>query len=353
MNNKDFISSATDFIDWLLDALDRSGFYHQWRWDSTRQDCNYRKGDVWNCTSLFNAYEQYVWHAKIATLDDNCYFSDSRTTICSFTETENYFNHLRQCLEVAINYNQPSSCLSCCKEILNWGIGTDERIRQRRIASDIRNVVNENLHNYLREVMNYFGNPHLTTTSSFKYGNINRLQMDSGTTKIFSLVCDNFVIYDGRVGAALGYLVRCWALDVKQQVPTCLRFRWGGSDTRNSRTLPIVEQKRNPNPIVQNSAHTLQRNGHSIFPRIGPRTNRLQWNIYANWLCQELLRRDGKRPVEEQSRFSTNIANGGTRLHAFEAALFMIGYCVNHLKFPDTQKQDNPWNICNNQGATK
>ena len=34
--------------------------------------------------------------------------------------------------------------------------------------------------------------------------------MNSGFTKIYSLYIDDFIIYDSRVGAALGFLVRCY-----------------------------------------------------------------------------------------------------------------------------------------------
>ncbi|MNH12692.1 hypothetical protein D3C79_722430 [compost metagenome] len=67
-----------------------------------------------------------------------------------------------------------------------------------------------------------------------------RLLMNSTMTKVYAAADPlNIIIYDGRVGAALGLLARRWLLaDGKQSVPDDLAFCWGGkrddpADTRN------------------------------------------------------------------------------------------------------------------------
>ena len=39
--------------------------------------------------------------------------------------------------------------------------------------------------------------------------------MNSGWTKVYALMLDDFPIYDGRVGAAMGYLVRRYCMPMR------------------------------------------------------------------------------------------------------------------------------------------
>ena len=60
--------------------------------------------------------------------------------------------------------------------------------------------------------------------------------MNAGWTKVYALMLDGFPIYDGRVGAAMGYLVQRYCVSVRLcQVPTRLRFRWGVARGRHNR----------------------------------------------------------------------------------------------------------------------
>ena len=53
----------------------------------------------------------------------------------------------------------------------------------------------------------------------------NLYRFNAGTVKIYSLLLDDFIIYDGRFGAALGGLVRDWCLAINQEsVPELHRF---------------------------------------------------------------------------------------------------------------------------------
>ena len=60
--------------------------------------------------------------------------------------------------------------------------------------------------------------------------------MNAGWTKVYALMLDGFPIYDGRVGAAMGYLVQRYCVSACFcQVPTRLRFRWGAARGRHNR----------------------------------------------------------------------------------------------------------------------
>ena len=64
--------------------------------------------------------------------------------------------------------------------------------------------------------------------------------MNSGWSKVYSLILDGFPIYDGCVGAAMGYLVRKHCEDKNNNlttVPDLLHFQWdkeqGDNHNRN------------------------------------------------------------------------------------------------------------------------
>ena len=123
--------------------------------------------------------------------------------------------------------------------------------------------------------------------------------MNSGWTKVYSLMLDDFPIYDGRVGAAMGYLVRRYCEDKGlSEVPKSLRFRWlAGKSNHN----------RNP------SSGSL-----TFSPLSYTHQGRKTWaacNVWTAWILGEVC---------GEGRFG-NLPEA-YRLRALEAALFMIGY---------------------------
>ena len=128
--------------------------------------------------------------------------------------------------------------------------------------------------------------------------------MNAGFTKLYSLLIDDFPIYDGRVGAALGYLVRLH-LDERgaTSVPDTLRFPWGvakgyrrGSSTKN----------RNP------SFNGL------VFPALRADVRmHARANVMAAWFLGELSSTGcfGQLPESQ-------------RVLALQSGLFMIGFEV-------------------------
>lgn len=117
--------------------------------------------------------------------------------------------------------------------------------------------------------------------------NFNIPRFNSSMTKVYSLLVDDFIIYDSRVAAALAYLASVWA--VRDGVPELLRFRCMDA---------MGNQCRNPNP--------------NVFPHMGSNPNLyLKWNLRANWILHAV---------------SQQIGHGGLSLREIEAGLFMMGY---------------------------
>ena len=64
------------------------------------------------------------------------------------------------------------------------------------------------------------------------------LRFNAGMTKVYSLMCDNFIIYDSRVAAALGWLVMKYCRDRKLTALEPTRFRISASSSGKLLILP-------------------------------------------------------------------------------------------------------------------
>ena len=127
-------------------------------------------------------------------------------------------------------------------------------------------------------------------------------RMNAGFTKYYALACQNSIIYDGRVGAALGLLVSKYCIEKKQStVPEELAFRWGAQSGKNA-------LNRNPST------------GYLIFKKL-PVEGKIwaEWNKKANWILQTAIEKADANWVNYK-------ADGLRRL---EAALFMLGYSMD------------------------
>jgi hypothetical protein len=137
---------------------------------------------------------------------------------------------------------------------------------------------------------------------------ITNLRSNAGLTKIYALGCDNFVIYDSRVAAALSWLISKWSRSAKA-VPEHLRFatmrantskKGGKQRTADETAFPYFA------PTGTQSAHV----------------KHLKWNIRANWLL-------------EQAISNSNIAktsNSICSIRDLEASLFVIGDNLQNAK---------------------
>lgn len=130
---------------------------------------------------------------------------------------------------------------------------------------------------------------------------IKHLRSNAGLTKIYSLACQDFVIYDSRVAAALSWLISKWAKN-PSLVPCHLRFA-------------TMRAKTSKKEGKQRSADT------HVFPYFSPTGNvrnhvkHLQWNLRANWLLQQTM----------QCITDCGYENKLKSLRDFEAALFVLG----------------------------
>lgn len=291
MDKKSFleVDEVQGFIAWMVKHIENSSeVLHSWQARSSK--AAKKKGEFLEFFSIKDAFKKYYWLAKDPF---------SGVAISSFQENAICLSQLKEGLKRAIESSNAIERLqsySFCRKTLEWG-GVWQR---RHIAKTIKSINIEILPYYLLQVRDYLHSaqddrPYFC----FKWDDSSyNLDIDSGTTKIYSLLSNDWIIYDGRVAAALGFLVLKWAKERAFDVPNVLRFSHPS------------EPHRNPNPA-----------GERIFPLLKNDHNRLTHNLYANWLVQGILDKSNQIGLfcdtteEMQSR-------------CLEAALFMLGYCV-------------------------
>lgn len=130
------------------------------------------------------------------------------------------------------------------------------------------------------------------------------LRFNAGMTKVYSLLLDNFIIYDSRVAAALCWFVLRWAIETGQPaIPPLLNF-------------PCMPAKEGEDPEIRKVRNPSE--GPWQFQRMGNRAlEHVQWNLRASWLLQAVLAQAGPDTAFQRS---------AQPLRALEAALFMWGY---------------------------
>ncbi|MFN3788817.1 hypothetical protein [Massilia sp.] len=126
------------------------------------------------------------------------------------------------------------------------------------------------------------------------------LRFNAGMTKVYSLLLDNFVIYDSRVAAALAWFVSAWS--GKREIPASLRF-------------PCMAAKEDPKAARRKMRNP--RPGRNGFPLLGSRPHvHAKWNLRASWILRALL----------EANPGTAFGAGPAGSRRLEAALFMWGY---------------------------
>ncbi len=285
MRKLDYINSASvkDFVKWIEPKLDSpNGFCHSYQMK--------KPAKYWACDSIYSAYETYHWPFRCVDP-----FTGHQLSGSSLEESARYLGGLSLGLRNSIENMDHAACSKHCLLILQWGgvrNKNDKRIQQ--LGSQICN--------YLREVEQIFSSD-LLLREYYR----DSIIMNSGFTKIYSLYIEDFIIYDGRVGAALGVLVRKFCEAIKlNRVPPELLFAWGRGKEQTYK--PGSVNRRNPSK------------GPYIFPELVNNPKRhTESNIKANWLLKAIL---------ENTQSNFNNLDQKMQLMALQSALFMIGYSV-------------------------
>jgi hypothetical protein len=129
-------------------------------------------------------------------------------------------------------------------------------------------------------------------------------RMNAGFTKIYALKYKCFIIYDSRVAAALGLLVRRYCQENElNQVPANIAFNWSNPKKRN--------------PSLNNYQFSSLNNDSKKHAK---------WNVKANWVLNAVVAEVARTATNKEVPFWGVPANESLR--ALEASLFMVGYSV-------------------------
>ena len=130
---------------------------------------------------------------------------------------------------------------------------------------------------------------------------------NAGFTKIYSLLFENFIIYDSRVAAALGlFVVRYCTDNGLPKIPPELDFGW----------MPAKEEAKTSSPKLRNADA-----GPYEFSKASREQLHASANIRANWIFEQVLPTNAEPSGEWFAKLPK-----AERMRALESAFFMIGY---------------------------
>lgn len=258
---------------WLADRFHpSSGWMHSY--------ADRKTGTRWRCCGLADAFEQYLWRGK------------------SWSETKVELDRLRHDLRDAVERECTNRVVEVCEQILHWGGVSAHnasylRSRKHALIAELR---------HLRCVLARNHTPSRSDMLVPAGGPATECRMNAGFVKIYSLLCEYCVMYDGRVGAALGLVVRQFCDEtLRSEVPHLLAFAFGSA-----------KEGSNPkNPKIRNPSR-----GSLRFPKLRQDSRfHTEQVMRANWLL--------RRTLEDNA---ATFREGEDGFHELAAGLFMVGY---------------------------
>jgi len=271
------LAEVNGFIEWLAYHLgSNTEVEHEY---SNRQTAK-----RWQFSSLHDAYKQYEWqHSGVPHLN-----------VSAGSSAESNAEALDALAVDLAAANCDDTMLRGTQATMAWGgvsAGNNQWLADNRVG--LASMV-EQVAQVLRQ-----GN---LDSPQF----LGDLRFNAGMTKVYSLMCENFIIYDSRVAAALGWLVMKYCSERKlTALPDGLRFPWAPAKEAQNATAP-----KNRNAGIEHGFK---------FPRLRRGLHHALWNMRASWVLSEAL----AHPSAQGSRFHEA---GGKPIRKLEMGLFMIGY---------------------------
>jgi hypothetical protein len=246
---------------------------------------------------LDGVINSYYWRA--------CWFRQNGQPVGSgcWASTVASLGLLRQMLKSALNDKSDKDTMQACCAIFAWGGERNTRVGARPFLEGKKE--RSELAHYLTCTRNAFslGNANLDNLGAIECVN-------SMLTKVYAFAADDGLpIYDSRVAAAIACLVELFRASTDRswnQIPPLLSFPAVGGTDRRRRVLRLDAKALDPGMLsyVKNDTARLWA---SAKVRLG-------------WIMKAVLDKPQKL-LEAQN----------SRMHAFEASLFMIGYDVQCL----------------------
>ena len=233
---------------------------------------------AWSCETLFGAYQAYHWPFVCILPGDSTVRRGS-----SYRDTAALLDTLSEQLRRSVDESDPKRFLEAAISVVQWGQVRQNVRRLRELGDDALPRLTESARRLDPAEAD------LDSVAGIR-------PMNSGFSKIYSLLQDRLPIYDSRVACGLASLVRLFREETdRAEVPATLRF-----------AIPPSQGRVNRDP---------SRDG-LLFPRIRTATRYARANLMAAWVLDNL---------SENSPF---FELGDDRLRALQSAMFMIGYTV-------------------------
>ena len=303
MDKKQYIKDVSDFIDYFaklilkdgkLILIDGEQFHHQFQLPAQSKNNN----QVHNQTGIYEGFEEFLETDRKLTfnsLEDayKRYWWNKK----NYKENKKILDELKNKIKAFHNKKDkdPDQCYELIKEVFKWG-GV-WHVNKKGVSKVENKDHLIKLEDAIKEMNSQ--NPDLDVFDK------ERSRMNAGYTKYYSLACKDVIIYDGRVGAALGLIARKFCEDRnKNKVPSELNFRWGPA--RNS------ELNRDPS---ESNYKFIKFNAND--------RKHAESNIRANWIIVEALER-----AKSEKPDITWASDKEIDIRMIEAALFTIGYSL-------------------------
>lgn len=276
---EEFTCYGQAFIDYLVGAWIK--FEHTY--------IDRRSGVEWQCRSLEAAAGKYQWNRG------------GRETTRS--RLEELSERLQRCLS-EVRESSYHELHHVCLEILEWGglEGVSSAwLRESCADKGLRQKINKAVELLKRPVR-----------QNWLCFDGNDLVMNSGMTKVYALAApDHIPIYDGRVGAGLGFLVRKYLQQCDPRpntVPDELCFPWGAGQATSQKRATHPR-----NPSCPPYTFPCLRSGTN------PDGDHAKWCWRAGRILRKAVKEINAKPPQQR-----------VTLRDLEDALFMIGYDVRN-----------------------
>ncbi|MBH3424860.1 hypothetical protein [Pseudomonas gessardii] len=258
--------------------------YRAWKpWKERTQS----QSKDWWCVSLAQAAEHYSWPESKAPDD---------------------FASIALRLRAALAANDCVAARTACLEIFKWG-GVAKKPDDASLQWVEAQAVEQTL---CRSILRAVELLLPTSDKSLTAFDGTNLLMNSAMTKVYAAAApDGIIIYDGRVGAALGLLARKWLDGLGQGVvPPDLAFRWGP----NQKTSKNKVETRNPS--------------QAGFKFVCLYTKSIAKQPHQAEIWAGLIRTTSR--ILQEVIGMLNAQGQGATLLSLERALFMVGFDVRY-----------------------
>jgi hypothetical protein len=286
------VNGYISFVAMLLE--EKTNFSHSY--------FSYSFKKTYKFTSVFDAFKKYEWKFEYTDL-----FNNKEYKGVSFQDNKLHLSKFKSGIRSSLINHDYDACINWCLMILDWGkVLNGNKTKLIKLGPSIIE--------YLTNCKSLFESTTLTMNGKYQVivkGEKYDVIMNAGFTKIYSLMLEDFIIYDGRVGAALGLIEKYFYNATNTEQSKLLSFHYGNARTSNNKKSKL---NRNPSEGTFKVSVVSSGNVHT------------RDNLKANWILQHIIK-------NSKSKFSDN----AEPLRALECALFMIGY---HLPKNDESQRE-------------